>query len=78
MKISVKPTSKEQMLNEHSFMSEVDNWYYSIDEISANCFKLTGQDIFGRKIKDQGDNPKNLLAKFQKKATEINESISST
>jgi hypothetical protein len=59
-------TKVEKLTNEELFNFPLENivpdWYFRIEEISQNYFRVTGTDSWGRLISRDGVNPEVLLS----------------
>jgi hypothetical protein len=53
-------------------LSGLPNWSYSIEEISANVYRLKAVDLEGRVIDLTGIDPEELISEFRQNAESIN------
>jgi hypothetical protein len=52
----------------------LDNWKFDVEGLSANVYRVIGQDAAGRRVERTGTDPETLLAQCKQDAIELNQS----
>jgi len=78
MKKVIDKISKEFLENNFPIVGKVPGWYFRVKEVSNNVWEAEGIDDWGRKVSYTGDDPKQLIAKCELAALEINNQITHT
>lgn len=56
--------------------SDLPNWGFELEEVSANVYEVTGTDARGHRVQMKGTDPDELLQNARRGATKIETEIS--
>jgi hypothetical protein len=49
----------------------LDDWVFTVDEVSVNVYRVVGQDACGRRVERTGTDPDALLVQCKEDAVDI-------
>jgi hypothetical protein len=49
----------------------LDDWLFTVDEVSSGVYRATGTDSAGRSVETKGVDPEATLAECKRRATEM-------
>lgn len=71
MKFNIQKADVEQIKAQFPITGPVPGWFFRMEEISNNVYRVEGTDLFGRTVSRDGIGPASLLEKCFKDAEKI-------
>ena len=68
----------EDLLATHPIRGETSGWFFRLEEVSASAWRVEGTDCLGRKVVLEGLDERELLARAEERARQINDGLDAT
>ncbi len=72
MKKQIKQIPETELLEKYPIKGRTNGWYYCVNEVSNNVYRIEGIDCWGRKVSMQGLDPDKLIEEAEREALRIN------
>ena len=73
----IKPATRAEMLARYDQEGPPEGWFYRVEEVSNLCWRVEGEDVYGRRVgcTATGPDPNELLAASVAEAELIRDQI---